>query len=28
VPLHELVMKNNTRIDLIDIPIQLELNGF
>ena len=28
VSLHELVMTNDTRIDPIDIPIQLELNGF
>jgi len=28
VPLHQLVMKDDTRIDPLDTPIQLELNGF
>jgi hypothetical protein len=28
VALHELVMKNDTRDDSVDIPIQLEINGF
>ena len=27
VPLHQLVTKNDTRIDSFDIPIQLEING-
>jgi len=28
VPLHELVMTNDTKTDSDDIPIHLELNGF
>jgi hypothetical protein len=28
VPLHQLVAKNDTSISTVDIPIQLELNGF
>jgi hypothetical protein len=28
LPLHQLVAKNDTRIDPVDTPIQLEINGF
>lgn len=28
VPMHQLVVKNDTRITSVDIPIKLEINGF